>query len=89
MSGPFKMKDSPAKQLFPFGKRKGKIEKFERGVGGEKIVSKKYSSGSSKKRKKVEYGEYGQILSKTVTKYTKSGDIKKQRSRKTNQKRWQ
>ena len=42
-----------------------------------------------KKIKTIEYGEYGQKLSKKVTKYTKSGEVKKQRTKKYSQKRWE
>ena len=88
MSGPFKMKSSPTKRLWPWGKRT-KTDTFERGKGGEKTVDVQYSSGEKKKHKEIVYGEHGQKLSKTVTKYTKSGKVKKQRTKKYSQKRWE
>ena len=83
----YKMNGSPLK-LWPWGNKRAKRIEFERGVGGEKIVSKKYGDGSQKKTKVVKYGEYGQRLSVDVTKYTKSGDVKSKRSKKYSQKRW-
>ena len=88
MSGPFKMKSSPAKRFWPWGKRT-KTDTFERGKGGEKTVDIQYSSGEKKKHKEIVYGEHGQKMSKIVTKYTKGGDVKSTRTKKFSQKRWE
>jgi len=87
MRTPFKMKGSPMK-FWPWGKRT-KTDTFERGEGGVKTVDVQYPSGEKKKHKEIVYGEYGQKISKKVTKYTKDGKVKKQRNKKYSQKRWQ
>jgi len=86
----FKMKSSPAKQLWPWGKRTiTKKPDSPDSRSGTKIVDVQYPSGETKKHKEIVYGEYGQKMSKTVTKYTKGGKVKKQRTKKYSQKRWE
>ena len=90
MSGPFKMKRSPTKRLWPWGKRTvTKKPDSPDSRSGEKTIDVSYSSGGTKKHKTIKYGEYGQKLSKIVTKYTKSGDVKSTKSKTYSQKRWE
>jgi len=89
MSTPFKMKSSPAK-FWPWGKRKvTRNPDCPTCRSGEKNIKVSYSSGNIKKDKTIKYGPYGQRLSKDVTTYTKSGDVKSTRSKTYSQKRWQ